>query len=129
MSSDSSAASSSLHYGRSIEWRRRMDLINRIRRLPSEAITVKIAEALEDEEQSYEVALDIVYHELLLSGRAREAEEVDGRLVVPIDNPPVPPGPTVRERLRDAEVEREGLLARLEAMEDRIADLEAQLPK
>jgi len=128
MSSDSSAASSNLYYGRSIEWRRRQDLINRIRRLPSEAITVKIVEALEDEEQSYESALEIVYHELLLPGRARDAEEVNGRLMVPIDNPPVPPGPTVRERLRDAEVEREGLLARLEAVDDRIADLEAQLP-
>ena len=128
MSSGSSAASSSLHYGRSIEWHRRQDLINRIRRLPSEAITVKIVEALEDEEQSYESALEIVYHELLLPGRARDAEEVNGRLMVPIDNPPVPPGPTVRERLRDAEVEREGLLARLEAVDDRIADLEAQLP-
>ena len=129
MSSGSSVASSSLHYGRSIEWRRRQDLINRIRWLPAEAITVQIAEAQEDEEQSYEVALDIVYHELLLPGRARDAEEIDGRLMVTIDNPPIPSGPTVRERLRDVRVEREGLLERLEAVDERIAELEARLPK
>ena len=73
--------------------------------------------------------MDIVYHELLLPGRARDAEEIDGRLMVTIDNPPIPSGPTVRERLRDVRVEREGLLERLEAVDERIAELEARLPK
>ena len=88
---------------------------------------MRIAEALVEEENSYEEALTVVYHELLLPGRARDAEEINGRLMVPIDNPPIPPGQTVRERLRDARVEREGLLERLAEVDERIADLTAQL--
>lgn len=83
MSSGSSGASSSLHYGWAIEWRRWQDLINRIRRLQVEAITVRIAEALEEKESSYEEALNVVYHELLLPSRARDAEEINGWLMVP----------------------------------------------
>ena len=68
---------------------------------------MRIAEALEEKESSYEEALNVIYHELLLPGCARDAEELNGRLMVPIDNPSIPPGQTVRERLRDARVERE----------------------
>lgn len=83
--------SSSVHYGRELEWRRWHDLISRLRRLPTDAITLRIIEVLE-EERSYEDVQEVVYHELLLSGRAQDAEEVNGRLMVPIDRPPVPPG-------------------------------------
>ena len=88
---------------------------------------MRIAEALEEEESSYEEALNVIYHELILPGRARDAEEINGQLMVPIDNPPIPPGQTVRERLRDARFEREGLLERLAEVEERIVDLKVQL--
>ena len=131
--SDNSSASvsngsdvSSGSYRTQMRWMRRVELLTLFNDLPTDPFARRLADMLEDG-LPYDDLLEEVYERMLVPGHGRAAVQINGRWYVPIDRPEPAPEATVAERLTAAREERDELQERLEDVQARIADLEAQL--
>lgn len=105
---------------------RQMELLTFFWDLPGDPFARRLAEMLEDG-YSYDELLEVVYEDLLVLGRGRDAAYMNGRWFVPIDPPNPVPRPSVVERLEAAREETRELRERLADVRARIADLKTQL--